>query len=177
MERLAAAARCFGIGIGNLKARLHQAINVVDLRPGEIQRALHINEDLDPVAREHLVVRVLLFLKAHLILQTGAATTHDTHAQRVLGLHLRWSEFPNLGCCRFRNRDHPYPPNVPSFLEGPTQLIFQAKRKCCPVARDPALAKDNIMCCYYTIHTGEIQLAPGGGTPQRPSAEECSTSG
>src|SRR5215831_6511006 len=66
VKRLATATGGFGVGIGNFEARLHQAVNIVNFGTGEIQSALHVNKDLDPIVDEHFVIGILLFLKTHL---------------------------------------------------------------------------------------------------------------
>src|SRR5262245_57888722 len=110
VKRLATATGGLGVGVGNLEARLHQAVNVVDFRTGKIQRALHVNKDLDPIADEHLVIRILLFLKTHLVLQTRTATPNDAHTQGIFLLHLSRGKLPNLGGSSIGNGNHLYPP-------------------------------------------------------------------
>src|SRR6266568_1533226 len=97
VKRLTTATGGLGVGVGNFKARLHQAVNVVDFRPGQIQSALHVDKNLHSIADEHLVIGVLLFLKTHLVLQTRTAATNDAHTQGIFLLHLSRSKLPNLG--------------------------------------------------------------------------------
>src|SRR5215467_9784197 len=110
VKRLATATGGLGVGVGNFEARLHQAVNIIDFRTGEIQSALHINKDLDPIAHEHLVVGILLFLKTHLILQTRTAATNDTHTQGVFLLHISRGKLVNLAGGSIGNGNHCYPP-------------------------------------------------------------------
>src|SRR5215831_82529 len=106
VKRLATATGGLGVGVGNFEAGLHQAVNVVDFRTGEIQSALHVNKDLDPIAHEHLVVGILLFLKTHLILQTRTAATNDAHTQGVFLLHISRGQLANLAGGSICNGNH-----------------------------------------------------------------------
>src|SRR5262249_15959991 len=121
VKRLATATGGLGIGVRDLEARLHQAVNVVDFRTGEIQSALHVNKDFHSIADEHLVVGVLLFLKPHLVLQTRTAATNYAHTQSIFLLHISRGKLPNLGGGSICNGNHLYPPVSYKCAKGLTR--------------------------------------------------------
>src|SRR5215510_10594177 len=124
VNRLATATGGLGVGVGNFEARLHQAVNVVDFRTGEIQSAFHVNKHFDPIANEHLVVRILVFLKTHLILQTRTAATNDAHTQGVFLLHISRGKLANLGGGSICNGNHFYPPVSSRVPKGSRDVSF-----------------------------------------------------
>src|SRR5215510_5939803 len=153
VKRLATATGSLGVGVGNFEARLHQAVNIVDFRTGEIQSALHVNKDLDPIAHEHLVVGILLFLKTHLILQTRTAATNDAHTQGVFLLHISRGKLANLAGGRICNGNHFYPPVSEGGSKGSRDVSFS----CYPSKRHSIKARPRV--CNVPYGLGKFKSA------------------
>src|SRR3970040_2630182 len=81
------AAAALRVGFLQAEAGPLQAVDVVERRPGEVEVALRVHEDLGAVGLKDLVGRLGL-VELELVGEAGAAATHDADAETLLGLRL-----------------------------------------------------------------------------------------
>src|SRR5574341_162190 len=99
------AAAALRVGVLQAEAGPLQAVDVVELRPGKVEVALRVHEDLGAVGLEDLVGRLGL-VELKLVREAGAAAAHDADAEALLGLRLGLQEIGQLGSGRLGERDH-----------------------------------------------------------------------
>ena len=85
LEGVPTAAARYCIRIINGKPGTHQAVNVVDLAAIDITKAHLIDQDFEFTLRNDGVT-ILLFVKGHTVLETGAPATSDEDAKGEAGI-------------------------------------------------------------------------------------------
>src|SRR5229473_8382694 len=90
-EGTAAAAGALHVGIVEFESRTFERLDVIDLNPVQIHGTHLVDGNLETIELKHLVRIGGLGFKRHVVLETGAAATHDSHSQsdrhRVLHAH------------------------------------------------------------------------------------------
>ena len=79
-EGTAAAAGALHVGIVELESRTFNRLDVVDLNPVQIHGTHLVDGDLQTIKLKHLVRIGGLVFKRHVVLETRAAATDNSHA-------------------------------------------------------------------------------------------------
>src|SRR2546423_3888915 len=85
LEGVSTTAARYCIGIINGKPGTHQAVNVVDFAAIDITKAHLIDQHFEFTLRNDGVT-ILLFVKGHTVLETGAPATSDEDAKGEAGI-------------------------------------------------------------------------------------------
>src|SRR5947208_7636502 len=94
-----AAARD-GIGIIDSKSSTHQTVYVVNLAAVDVTQAHLIHKHFEVALRDDGIT-ILLFIKGHAILETGAPATGDEDAKPEAGIIFLCQQFAYfIGCSR-----------------------------------------------------------------------------
>src|SRR5258708_32252201 len=96
-ERAPAAASALHVGIVELESRTFERLDVINLNSVQIHGTHLVHRDLQTVELEKLVRIGGLVFKRHVVLETGAATANNRHAQSDRHGTLHAHDFLNLG--------------------------------------------------------------------------------
>ena len=126
-EGTAAAAGALHVGIVEFESRTFQRLDVIDLNSVQIHGTHLVDGNLETIELKHLVRIGGLGFKRHVVLETGAAATHDSHSQsdrrRVLHAH----DFLYLGTRNGRQINHKssWPPLAGAPAKLSTFTLYQ----------------------------------------------------
>ena len=105
-EGTTAAASAFHVRVVELKSRTLDRFDVVDFNTFKVHGAHLIDGDLETIEVQNLIGLVGLVFKSHMVLETRATATDDSHTQghrhRTLHLH----DFLDLRASDRRQIDH-----------------------------------------------------------------------
>lgn len=98
-EGFPAGAGCCSIGVVDFKACLFKRFNIIDLRPGDIKRALGVDDDFYLLRFNKDVPVSWRILKVHLILKSGASSPDYCNSQYTIGSPLAFKQGTHLIRC------------------------------------------------------------------------------
>src|SRR5712692_8829593 len=126
-EGTPAAAGALHVGIVELESRTFNRLNIIDFDAVQIHGTHLVNGDLQTIKLENLVRIGGLVLKRHVVLETRAAATDYSHAQRDGHWALHAHDFLDLGTRNGRQIDHKssWPPLAGAPAKLSTSLVYQ----------------------------------------------------